>query len=65
VPQLIDELRKQGAEDIVVVCGGVIPPKDYPELRAAGVAAVYGPGTNIPEAAGEVLEIVRQRNKAA
>ena len=65
VPQLIDELKKQGADDIVVVCGGVIPPKDYPELRAAGVAAVYGPGTNIPEAASEVLEIVRQRNKAA
>jgi methylmalonyl-CoA mutase len=65
VPQLIAELKKQGADDIVVVCGGVIPPKDYPELRAAGVAAVYGPGTNIPEAAGEVLEIVRQRNKAA
>jgi methylmalonyl-CoA mutase len=65
VPQLIDELKKQGADNIVVVCGGVIPPKDYPELRAAGVAAVYGPGTNIPEAAGEVLEIIRQRNKAA
>jgi methylmalonyl-CoA mutase len=65
VPQLIDELKKQGADNIVVVCGGVIPPKDYADLRAAGVAAVYGPGTNIPDAAGEVLDIVRQRNQAA
>jgi methylmalonyl-CoA mutase len=65
VPQLINELRAQGAHEIVVVCGGVIPPKDYAELKAAGVAAVYGPGTNIPEAAGQVLDIVRERNKAA
>jgi methylmalonyl-CoA mutase len=64
VPQLIEELKAQGAGDIVVVCGGVIPPKDYAELKKAGVAAVYGPGTNIPEAAGEVLDIVR-RNRAA
>ena len=64
VPQLIDELKAQGAEDIVVVCGGVIPPKDYAELKQAGVSAVYGPGTNIPDAAGEVLDIVRQRTAA-
>ena len=63
VPQLINELRKQGADDIVVVCGGVIPPKDYDELKEAGVSAVYGPGTNIPEAAGEVLSIIRQRSQ--
>jgi len=65
IPQLIAELRKQNAEDIVVVCGGVIPPKDYAYLKAAGVSAVYGPGTNIPEAAEEVLDIVRRRSKAA
>jgi methylmalonyl-CoA mutase len=65
VPQLIEELKQQGAGDIVVVCGGVIPPKDYDELRNAGVSAVYGPGTNIPEAAGEVLDIVRERSAAA
>ncbi|MDP7041752.1 MAG: methylmalonyl-CoA mutase family protein, partial [Gammaproteobacteria bacterium] len=65
VPQLIEELKQQGAGDIVVVCGGVIPPKDYDELRKAGVSAVYGPGTNIPEAAGEVLDIVRERSAAA
>jgi methylmalonyl-CoA mutase len=64
VPQLIEELKNQGADDIVVVCGGVIPPKDYAELQAAGVAAVYGPGTNIPEAAGEVLDIIRKRSAA-
>jgi methylmalonyl-CoA mutase len=64
VPALINELKNQGAEDIVVVCGGVIPPKDYGELERAGVSAVYGPGTNIPDAASEVLDIVRRRNAA-
>jgi methylmalonyl-CoA mutase len=64
VPQLIDELKAQGAGEIVVVCGGVIPPKDHAELKSAGVAAVYGPGTNIPSAAEEVLEIVRKRRAA-
>ncbi len=64
VPQLIEELKAQGAGDIVVVCGGVIPPKDHAELKAAGVSAVYGPGTNIPDAAEEVLEIVSKRRAA-
>jgi methylmalonyl-CoA mutase len=61
VPQLIAELRRAGGEDILVVCGGVIPPQDYDELRAAGVAAIFGPGTNIPAAAGGVLALLRQR----
>ena len=65
VPQLIDALRKQDAGEILVICGGVIPPQDYDELMAAGVAAVYGPGTNIPVAAGEVLNLIRQQRKAA
>jgi len=65
IPQLIAELKNQNAEDIVVVCGGVIPPKDYAGLKAAGVSAVYGPGTNIPEAAKEVLDIIRQRSETA
>ncbi|UCG73310.1 MAG: methylmalonyl-CoA mutase [Chromatiales bacterium] len=65
VPQLIDALKAQGAGDIVVVCGGVIPPKDYDELKAAGVSAIFGPGTNIPAAAHEVLGLVRQRRMAA
>lgn len=60
VPQLIDALKKQGANDIKVVCGGVIPPQDYQVLYDAGVAAVYGPGTNIPEAAIEVLALLNR-----
>ena len=58
VPLLIEALKKEGADDILVVCGGVIPPQDYPMLKAMGVAAVYGPGTNIPEAASEVLQLI-------
>ena len=65
VPQLIEELRKAGGGDIVVVCGGVIPPQDYDMLKQAGVAAIYGPGTNIVEAAGEVIGIIRRQRKAA
>jgi methylmalonyl-CoA mutase len=65
VPQLIEELRQQGAGDILVVCGGVIPPQDYDMLKRAGVHAIYGPGTNIPEAAGEVLGLIRGLKRAA
>jgi methylmalonyl-CoA mutase len=65
VPQLIAELDQQGAGNIIVVCGGVIPPQDYDELRRVGVAAIYGPGTNIPAAASEVLSLIRDRRKAA
>ena len=59
VPALIAELRRAGGEDILVVCGGVIPPQDHEELRAAGVVAIFGPGTNIPEAARTVLGLLR------
>jgi methylmalonyl-CoA mutase len=59
VPALIQALKDQGAPEILVVTGGVIPPKDYPMLKEAGVAAIYGPGTNIPKAAAEILEIIR------
>jgi methylmalonyl-CoA mutase len=65
VPALIEELRRHGAEDIVVVCGGVIPAQDYDFLRQAGVAAIFGPGTNIPAAAAEILQLVRSRRQAA
>jgi methylmalonyl-CoA mutase len=58
VPQLIANLKAQGAEDIVVICGGVIPPQDYQQLIDQGVAAIFGPGTNIPEAAQQVLELI-------
>ncbi|MEX2255299.1 MAG: methylmalonyl-CoA mutase [Acidimicrobiia bacterium] len=60
VPELVAQLRKQGGDDIVVVCGGVIPASDYDFLRDAGVAAIFGPGTNIPEAASEVLALLRR-----
>jgi len=49
----------------LVVCGGVIPPKDYDMLKAEGVAAVFGPGTNIPEAASSVLALIDQALKQA
>jgi len=65
VPQLIAALKAQGAGDVLVVCGGVIPPQDHAKLMAAGVSAIYGPGTNIPLAAGEVLRLIRNRRKAA
>ncbi|TNE34108.1 MAG: methylmalonyl-CoA mutase [Alphaproteobacteria bacterium] len=64
VPQIIEELKKQGAEDILVVCGGVIPSQDYDALYKAGVSAIYGPGTNIPAAAAEVLELIRKKRAA-
>ena len=60
VPQLIAELKAKGAADIQVVVGGVIPPQDYDFLRQAGVAAIFGPGTNIVEAAGQVLDLLDQ-----
>jgi len=65
VPQLIEALKQLGGGDILVICGGVIPPQDYAELIDAGVAAVFGPGTNIPVAAGEVLELIRQRRQTS
>ncbi|SKA34350.1 methylmalonyl-CoA mutase [Enhydrobacter aerosaccus] len=63
VPQLIDELAKQGGSEVLVVVGGVIPAQDYDFLKKAGVAAIYGPGTNIPAAAAEILSILRHRNQ--
>ena len=60
VPALINELGKVGADEVVVVCGGVIPPQDYEQLEAAGVGAIFGPGSNIPEAALEVLNLISE-----
>lgn len=62
VPQLIAALKKDNAEDILVVCGGVIPPQDYELLISQGVAAVYGPGTNIILAAAEIIKMIKERN---
>jgi methylmalonyl-CoA mutase len=64
VPQLIEALSAAGGADILVVCGGVIPPQDHQMLRAAGVAAIFGPGTNIPRAAADVLHLLRERRHA-
>lgn len=61
VPELVRELEAQGASEVIVVCGGVIPSADHTFLHDAGVAAVFGPGTNIPEAAAAVLELLRAR----
>jgi len=65
VPQLMEALRAAGAGDVLVVCGGVIPPGDHEFLRQAGVAATFGPGTNIPAAAAEVLDLIRARHRAS
>ena len=62
VPRLIEILRAENAGDIVVVCGGVIPPGDHDMLKKAGVSAIFGPGTNVPQAAIAVLDLVRRRN---
>ncbi|MDR6219565.1 methylmalonyl-CoA mutase [Deinococcus soli (ex Cha et al. 2016)] len=64
VPQLIAALREQGAGDILVVVGGVIPQQDYPALREAGAAGIFGPGTPILNSAREVLNLLRAREQA-
>jgi len=58
IPQVIDELKKLGREDILVIAGGVIPPQDYKFLYNAGVAAIFGPGTSVAKAAKQILEIL-------
>ncbi len=65
VPQVIEGLKQAGAGDIIVICGGVIPPQDHAGLLASGVAAIYGPGTNILESAVEVLEIIKASRQNA
>ena len=58
VPQLVAELKKLGAEDIVVVCGGVIPQQDYAYLTKAGAAKIFGPGTSVTASANETLDAI-------
>ena len=58
IPQVIDELKKLGREDIVIIAGGVIPVQDYDFLYKAGVAAIFGPGSSITKAACEIMEIL-------
>jgi methylmalonyl-CoA mutase len=57
-PQLVQALEDAGAGDIIVICGGVIPQQDYQYLYDNGVKAIFGPGTNIPDAAQDILEII-------
>ena len=61
VPELIAELSRRGLGDTTIIVGGVIPPEDYPFLRAAGVAEIFGPGTNVLEAAFSVLNQIEGR----
>ena len=58
VPMLIEALKEQNAENILIVCGGIIPEQDIPELKSLGVGAVFGPGTNIAKAALKVLDLI-------
>ena len=58
-PQLVAALRAQKAEEIIVICGGVIPQQDYDFLYNAGVKAIFGPGTNIPSAARNILDLIK------
>jgi methylmalonyl-CoA mutase len=59
-PKLIAALKEQGADNVIVICGGVIPQQDYEFLKNAGVKAIFGPGTNIPEAARSILTLLSQ-----
>ncbi|MBT3993030.1 MAG: methylmalonyl-CoA mutase [Gammaproteobacteria bacterium] len=59
VPMLIDALSKENSDNILVVCGGIIPEQDIPELESIGVGAVFGPGTNINSAAIKVLDLIK------
>jgi methylmalonyl-CoA mutase len=61
MPQLVDQLKAKGADNIIVVCGGVIPRKDYQFLQEHGVSAVFGPGTNVVDAARAVLDLAEGR----
>ena len=58
---LLAELARRGAADKIVVCGGVIPAQDYDALKKAGVAAIYGPGTNVLDSARNVIALLNDR----
>jgi methylmalonyl-CoA mutase len=62
-PKLIESLRSQGAGEIIVICGGVIPQQDYEYLYKKGVKAIFGPGTNIPDAASKILKLIAKSKK--
>ena len=60
IPEVMVELERQGASDIIVVLGGVIPPQDHAEMYKLGVAAIYGPGAHIPTAAQDIMDLLGQ-----
>ena len=62
-PELIKILAARDAGDILVICGGVIPQQDYDFLKNAGVKAIFGPGTNIPSAAQDILSLIRANRR--
>ena len=62
-PVLIEILKAREADDILVICGGVIPQQDYAFLKDSGVKAIFGPGTNIPNAAQEILDLIKAASK--
>jgi methylmalonyl-CoA mutase len=64
-PKLVQALKDAGAGEILVICGGVIPQQDYPFLYDHGVKAIFGPGTNIPEAARDILRLIREGRAGA
>ena len=65
VPELLKSIKKQENNKILVVCGGVIPPQDYKFLKDKGVAAIYGPGTNIPQAADDIIHLIQKKKNIA
>ena len=65
IPELLTALRDRGADEILVICGGIVPAKDQEKLRRLGVAAIFGPGTNIPRAASDIVRLLVQRRQAA
>lgn len=65
VPQLIEKLKEEGGEEIVVVAGGIIPPSDYDFMYKAGVAAIFGPGTVITDAANTLMDILEKKYETA
>jgi methylmalonyl-CoA mutase len=63
-PKLIEVLDARDAGDILVICGGVIPQQDYDFLKDRGVKAIFGPGTNIPDADSDILRLIREARAA-
>ena len=63
VPQVIAELKKLGREDIMVICGGVIPAQDYAYLYESGAVAIFGPGTSVAKAGLDILTLLLQSHE--